>query len=105
MGVEVPVHMGAEVLARKLNMNILYITIEKVKRGYYKSSFSEITDDIKNEPKYRPTRMFLNKTEEQIRKAPEYYFWTHKRWKHKGDRKSTRLNSSHVRISYAVFCL
>lgn len=88
MGVEVPVHMGAEVLARKLNMNILYITIEKVKRGYYKSSFSEITDDIKNEPKYRPTRMFLNKTEEQIRKAPEYYFWTHKRWKHKGQKES-----------------
>src|SRR3989442_2168173 len=25
--------------------------------------------------------------------------WTHQ------DRKSTRLNSSHVRISYAVFCL
>src|SRR3989442_1826426 len=24
---------------------------------------------------------------------------------HKADRKSTRLNSSHVRISYAVFCL
>src|SRR3989442_4483382 len=24
---------------------------------------------------------------------------------HLGDRKSTRLNSSHVRISYAVFCL
>src|SRR3989442_11356764 len=26
-------------------------------------------------------------------------------WKKFGDRKSTRLNSSHVRISYAVFCL
>src|SRR5690349_25156399 len=25
--------------------------------------------------------------------------------KHYGDRKSTRLNSSHVEISYAVFCL
>src|SRR3989442_5636239 len=25
--------------------------------------------------------------------------------KHARDRKSTRLNSSHVRISYAVFCL
>src|SRR5690606_41726486 len=24
---------------------------------------------------------------------------------HPGDRKSTRLNSSHVKISYAVFCL
>src|SRR5690554_2070058 len=27
------------------------------------------------------------------------------KWLGKGDRKSTRLNSSHVRISYAVFCL
>src|SRR5690606_40314355 len=25
--------------------------------------------------------------------------------RHRGDRKSTRLNSSHVKISYAVFCL
>src|SRR5690606_35095919 len=28
-----------------------------------------------------------------------------KRNTHQGDRKSTRLNSSHVKISYAVFCL
>src|SRR5690606_41655223 len=27
------------------------------------------------------------------------------RWESDGDRKSTRLNSSHVKISYAVFCL
>src|SRR3989442_11985596 len=26
-------------------------------------------------------------------------------WRRPRDRKSTRLNSSHVRISYAVFCL
>src|SRR5690554_3410529 len=30
---------------------------------------------------------------------------TDKDIKVEGDRKSTRLNSSHVRISYAVFCL
>src|SRR5437870_6017856 len=28
-----------------------------------------------------------------------------RRHRHSGDRKSTRLNSSHVAISYAVFCL
>src|SRR5690606_40753901 len=27
------------------------------------------------------------------------------RWRPEADRKSTRLNSSHVKISYAVFCL
>src|SRR3989442_6928668 len=31
--------------------------------------------------------------------------WLPEEWKAHPDRKSTRLNSSHVRISYAVFCL
>src|SRR5207253_8580837 len=31
--------------------------------------------------------------------------WTVKAPQEPGDRKSTRLNSSHVAISYAVFCL
>src|SRR5690242_21487115 len=30
---------------------------------------------------------------------------TRVRWAEGGDRKSTRLNSSHMSISYAVFCL
>src|SRR5690606_41445876 len=30
---------------------------------------------------------------------------SHPFWKAPADRKSTRLNSSHVKISYAVFCL
>src|SRR5205085_10981768 len=29
----------------------------------------------------------------------------HPRWRGRSDRKSTRLNSSHSQISYAVFCL
>lgn len=84
MGVEVPVHMGAEALARKLDMNILYLKVDKKKRGYYEASFEEITDDIKNEPKFKPTRIFLDKVEKQIRNVPQYYFWTHKRWKYQG---------------------
>src|SRR5690554_7515447 len=35
-------------------------------------------------------------------KQSERFFSHYDLW---GDRKSTRLNSSHVRISYAVFCL
>src|SRR3989442_5120293 len=33
-----------------------------------------------------------------VKLSPKY-------WAYRKDRKSTRLNSSHVRISYAVFCL
>src|SRR5207302_8535535 len=34
-----------------------------------------------------------------------YSFWNYKFCGIMADRKSTRLNSSHVKISYAVFCL
>src|SRR5699024_7121707 len=37
-----------------------------------------------------------------IKLYEEYRFHEVRRWR---DRKSTRLNSSHVSISYAVFCL
>src|SRR3989442_4599223 len=39
------------------------------------------------------------------RKRRESSDWLHRQHWAKIDRKSTRLNSSHVRISYAVFCL
>src|SRR6266511_5523313 len=37
--------------------------------------------------------------------SPAYYFARHVMPSPWQDRKSTRLNSSHVKISYAVFCL
>src|SRR5699024_803696 len=36
---------------------------------------------------------------------PELLDWEEDVRRERGDRKSTRLNSSHVSISYAVFCL
>lgn len=82
MGINVPVHMGAEVLSRKLDLNILYVSVQKTKRGFYEVTFLPITDHVQAEEKYAPTQKFLRFTEQQIYQAPEYYFWTHKRWKH-----------------------
>ena len=89
MGIEVPVHMGAENLARELDLNVLYLKVSKVKRGYYEAEFIEITDDIQNQPMYSVTQKFLHLVEEQILEKPDYYFWTHKRWKHKGKKEET----------------
>lgn len=89
MGIEVPVHMGAENLARELDLNVLYLKVSKVKRGYYEAEFIEITDDIQNQPMYSVTQKFLHLVEEQIIEKPDYYFWTHKRWKHKGKKEET----------------
>ncbi len=83
MGIEVPVHTGAEMLSKKYNMNIIFLKVKKVKRGYYQASFEILSENAKEVPNYVITDKFLKLVEQQILEAPEYYLWTHKRWKHK----------------------
>jgi KDO2-lipid IV(A) lauroyltransferase len=82
MGIDVPVHTGAEVLAKKYDLTVLFAKVEKVKRGYYQATLIPLTDDPKSIPNFEITNMFIKEVEKQIHEAPEYYFWTHKRWKH-----------------------
>ena len=82
-GVFVPIHTGTEMLAKKYDMNIVYMVTKKVKRGYYETTFTLLSDDVQKYPDYELTDIFLRKTEEHIREAPQYYFWTHNRFKHK----------------------
>ncbi|MFV8323748.1 lysophospholipid acyltransferase family protein [Flavobacterium sp. LS2R12] len=83
MGVEVPVHTGAEMLAKKYDLNVLFVKVKKVKRGFYEATFVPITDNPTSIPDFEITNTFLREVEKQILEAPEYYFWTHKRWKHR----------------------
>jgi KDO2-lipid IV(A) lauroyltransferase len=83
MGIEVPVYTGAEMLAKKFDMNVMFMKIKKVKRGFYEMEFELLTDDAKSIPNYQITETFLRKVEQQILEAPEFYLWTHKRWKHR----------------------
>lgn len=83
MGIEVPVHTGAEMLAKKYNMNVVFLKVEKVKRGYYKAQFEILSKNASEVPNYQITDQFLQLVEQQIHEAPEYYLWTHKRWKHR----------------------
>lgn len=83
MGHEVPIHTGGEMLARNLDMNVLYMKVMKVKRGHYEATFIPLSDDIQSLPEFEVSRRFIREVEKQIYEAPEYYFWTHKRWKHR----------------------
>ncbi|WP_282123492.1 lysophospholipid acyltransferase family protein [Algibacter mikhailovii] len=82
MGVKVPVHVGAEILAKRLDMVTLFLKVKKVKRGYYEATFTDIIRNPKEYKDFDITDLSLQRVEEQIREAPEFYLWTHKRWKH-----------------------
>jgi KDO2-lipid IV(A) lauroyltransferase len=83
MGIEVPVHTGAEMLAKKYDMNVVFLKTKKIKRGYYEGTIEILSENAKEVPNYELTDQFLKLVEQQIYEAPEYYLWTHKRWKHR----------------------
>jgi len=83
MGIKVPVHTGAEMLAKKLDMPVVFFAVERKKRGYYEATFQTLAEKPTDFKDYEITDKFLRLVEDQIHEAPEYYLWTHKRWKHR----------------------
>ena len=88
MGIEVPVHTGAEMLAKKLNTSVVFCSVSKIKRGHYEARFKTIAREPRQFADYEITDHFLKLVERQIQSAPEYYLWTHKRWKHRKKSKN-----------------
>lgn len=82
-GVEVPMQVGGEILSKKLDMNVMFARVEKVSRGHYQCTFVPLEGSPKDYPNFAVTDWFMKLLEEQIIEKPEYYLWTHKRFKHR----------------------
>jgi KDO2-lipid IV(A) lauroyltransferase len=83
MGIQVPMHTGAEYLCKKMDLPVIYMKVRKLRRGYYEASFKLLTENPSEIPDFQITDAFFREVEHSIREAPEHYFWTHKRWKHR----------------------
>ncbi len=80
---ETAVFYGAEKYAKEFNMPVVYGVIHKPKRGYYEAEFKVITEHP-NETAYGEIIEASNKLlEENINEAPQFWLWSHRRWKHK----------------------
>lgn len=79
-----PVLTGTEQLARKFDYPLVYIYVKRVKRGYYECEIIPLCLEPKKTTEFEITEKYTRMLEEAIRKAPEYWLWTHKRWKHAG---------------------
>ncbi|GGW86971.1 lysophospholipid acyltransferase family protein [Salegentibacter mishustinae] len=84
MGKKVPFYTGSERMAKEFDMAVIYLHVDKVKRGYYKASLINIADNPTETENNQITLDYIQHLEKQIREKPELYLWTHKRWKHLG---------------------
>ena len=78
---DTPVLTGAERIARKMNHAVLYVDIQRVRRGYYEAEFKCITREPQKLKEFELTDIYFEMLEKSIRRAPEFWLWSHDRWK------------------------
>ncbi len=76
-------YRGAEKIAVKYDMPVIMMNIVKRKRGSYELEYSIISEHPRNEEPNAIISRYAARLEEIIREKPEYWLWSHRRWKHK----------------------
>lgn len=73
---------GVEKLARATNAVVVYMELIPAGERYWKVKFSVVEEQPMESLPDGIVRGFAERLEETIHKAPPYWLWTHKRWKH-----------------------
>jgi len=81
LGIETPFLHGPEKYARAYNLPVIYIDVQRKRRGFYEIELSVLTDNPSELPEGEITRRYAKKLEEVIHKQPENWLWSHRRWK------------------------
>jgi len=77
-----PFVTGPEKGARLNNTAVVFGNFYPIKRGHYGYEVTLITMNAAELPEGELTRRFVSYVEDCIRKYPENYLWSHRRWKH-----------------------
>lgn len=78
------VYTGTERIARLTNFPVVFCEIRRKKRrGFYTCKFTTLVENPKQLPAHEITHIHNRFTEQIIREEPEYWLWSHRRWKRK----------------------
>lgn len=78
---ETPVFTGIERIARSRNQAVVYLDVRRVKRGRYACKLQVVTRDPRSMGEYELTDTYFGLMEQTINRAPQYWLWSHNRWK------------------------
>lgn len=77
------VHLGVEKFSKLYNFPVFVYSVHRLKRGYYEAEYKLITDNPEKMSYGDITEAFTKAIEEDIIEQPQYWLWSHDRWKHK----------------------
>ena len=76
-----PVLFGTEFMANEYDFSVVFFVVRKRKRGYYELELNLITDNSKELKYGEITEAYTLLLEKEIIQHPEFWLWSHKRWK------------------------
>jgi len=79
---ETPFFEGVEKISVKLDLAIVFMDVRKVSRGHYEVMLKKIIDNAAVTRENEITLACIREMEEEILKRPEFWLWSHKRFKH-----------------------
>ena len=82
LGKSTPFVSGPEKGARSCGMPVVFACIEKPKRGYYHATMKLAVEDSSQLAEGELTLRYVRYLEEVIRRNPDMWLWSHRRWKH-----------------------
>lgn len=77
------IFLGIEKIAKMTNAVVVFYRIDRVKRGYYTYTFVPLIENPKETAQYEITNMHVQYLDKQINETPQYWLWSHRRWKYK----------------------
>ena len=78
---DTPVLTGTERIAKQTDAVVFYASIKRPKRGYYVCEYVKLSDSAQKLPEYELTERYFRALEKDIMLYPQYWLWTHNRWK------------------------
>ncbi|HIY68270.1 MAG TPA: lysophospholipid acyltransferase family protein [Candidatus Alistipes intestinigallinarum] len=76
---------GGEKLALRCHLPVYFVKMDRLSRGRYEMSFEPIYDGEEEVAEHEITERYVRLLESEIRRRPELWIWSHRRWKHKRD--------------------
>ncbi len=80
---DTPVLFGAEKYAKEYKAPVIFCTINKIKRGHYQGVLSLVNSSPEETDYGQITERNTKALENDIIENPQFWLWTHRRWKHK----------------------
>jgi len=77
------VFLGIEKLAKLTNAVVIFCDVKRVKRGYYTYTFVPLVENPKETAPHEITEAHVKYLESMIKREPQYWLWSHRRWKFK----------------------